>query len=198
MNAVPETKEMTALNFDNANVINVENQWTILVPKGFKVSTNLDEIGEHRSVVIMSDDDTGTYKAPFSATENLSALSGKKILDGNAKLTDPEIVQQIAGTIQMFNNTENRIYNVKNTADICVKYYFREEHHFEEVPLYVYVANIITRTHFYQMQIFLHYAASKTELKKRVSEWLSTIELIILQGKLFRKQIKQMSLQIRH
>ncbi len=176
VNAVPETKEMTALNFDNANVINVENQWTILVPKGFKVSTNLDEIGEHRSVVIMSDDDTGTYKAPFSATENLSALSGKKILDGNAKLTDPEIVQQIAGTIQMFNNTENRIYNVKNTADICVKYYFREEHHFEEVPLYVYVANIITRTHFYQMQIFLHYAASKTELKKRVSEWLSTIE----------------------
>lgn len=175
-NVVPQVKEMTALNFENADIVNVENQWSILLPKGFVASTAPTEIGGHRAVVIMSDDNTGTYEEPFSATENLSALSGKEILPGNAKLTDPEIVQQITGIIQTFSNTEGRIYSVKNTADICVKYYFREEHHFKEGPLYVYVANIITRTHFYQMQIFLHYTATKTELKKRVVEWLSTIE----------------------
>ncbi|WP_028510977.1 leucine-rich repeat domain-containing protein [Ruminococcus sp. NK3A76] len=154
----------------NTNVL-VDDSWSITVPKGYKFSTDPDEIG-NRKIVLGLDDGTLDLSMPFSSTINFSAIARMDNFSG-APLDSPEMIriQLMCGMIM--GNAPRHL--IRQDSDIVVSYRSDEPLVEGSHKTFKFSGIILTRKNMYYFQFFDCKSRSEDASRKIIEQLLNSV-----------------------
>jgi len=159
---------------DGATRVGVENSWAITVPDDYIFSTDKDIIGEHRSIIIMLDNNKADFDNHFSATENISAMSNHFDSDG---ISMRKLVTSTAFDYSFTEIWDSNTYEpphiVTATDDIVVLYSHDEIH--SEPGMNIFRVLVFTKSCVSMMNVFFNNRKKDETNEKVLLSFLKTI-----------------------
>lgn len=102
----------------------VDDSWAILVPAGFKYSTDKKVIGSHRNIIIMEDKPDNHFDDPFSASISFTSMFGG---EDNENMDGVSLAKMMVGFMGVKNNKV-----LKDDQDLYVTYYYEPDRSYKE------------------------------------------------------------------
>ena len=159
INLIPEQPEIEIENDDRV-IVNVGGQFSMRLPENFIYSTDAAVIGDNRVLIAMLNDGTADFESPYSATESLTVLIGKKV-------TSSDDADTIAESLGIENGNV-----LQNIPGLNVRYAVKESGE----SLSIYLVLICTDSDSYPAQIFFNNATG-VDADQIVVELLKSVEI---------------------
>lgn len=102
----------------------VDDSWAVIVPGGFKYSTDKKVIGNHRNIIIMEDKPDNDFEDPFGATISFTSMFNESENDGMDGVAMAKMMVGFMGV------KDNKI--VKDDQDLYVSYYYEPNRSYKE------------------------------------------------------------------
>lgn len=159
INLIHEQPEIE-IEDDDRVIVNVGGQFSMRLPANFIYSTDAAVIGDNRVLIAMLNDGTADFESPYSATESITVLIGKK-------LTSSDDADTIAESLGLENGNV-----LQNIPGLNVRYAVKEIGE----SLSIYLALICTDSDSYPAQIFFNNATG-VDADQIVVELLKSVEI---------------------
>jgi hypothetical protein len=159
INLIHEQPEIE-IEDDDRVIVNVGGQFSMRLPANFIYSTDAAVIGDNRVLIAMLNDGTADFESPYSATESITVLIGKKV-------TSSDDADTIAESLGLENGNV-----LQNIPGLNVRYAVKEIGE----SLSIYLALICTDSDSYPAQIFFNNATG-VDADQIVVELLKSVEI---------------------
>lgn len=179
-----ESEEDTDFNYistERSTQITVADDWTVVIPGGYLYSTDPNTIGENHCILIMKDDETADFEAPFDASEVFVCMSSRgQYLSGDLL----EYNNKLRADVLMDLNHSDHFYEceykendliLKRTSDVIVYCVVLPNYYDDDELGDKFEVHILTRKGLYFMQAFFHGPGTLEDFGNRFLSILGSI-----------------------